>query len=294
MDKKQQIKKALAFDPLQKAEDLTGKSYKEDESTGFLGMMLQIEHSKRMERLMDSTNDTKFSETEEDYLKKVTDFGFKSLLIIPFKNKNKIEERLHIMFHYDYSILLVWDTHTFGDDGSWAKAGKSVPPPSRNGGKFYYNWIPNNGFKNNCTSSGGCVSNGDKNISYSYMFNPDLTPHILPKELRDIQPKLGDGETYEIFNEKRKTWESLVDKYLSDHPTISIWSGNHDCREALKFNINQLAENGTFVKKWKKQPFLWLLHYMDTEKKDYDYNAINKERIAMLPIEVQELIKGEI
>lgn len=292
MNKKEKIKKALAFDSLQEAENMTGKSYKEDDATGWLGMILHMEHSSKMNKLMEETNDTKFNETEQDYFKKVSDFGFKSLVILPFKNENNVEERLHIMFHYDYSILLVWDTHTWKDDGSWAKSGKSVPPPSRNGGKFYYNWIPNNGVRNGCTSSGSYIDNGDTNMSYSCMFNPDLTPHILPKEFRDIEPKLKDYD-YNTFKSKSQEWDSKVKSYLADHPTIMIWSGDHDCREALKFNINRLAENGTFLKKWNEQPFLWLLHYMDTKKEGYNYKSINEERIAMLPIDVQELIKGE-
>lgn len=289
--KNQEIEKELNFDSLVKAEKLTGKSYKENDATGWLGMALQMEHSIKMNKLMDETNDTKFSETEEDYFKKVTDFGFKSLVILPFKNEHNIEERLHIMFHYDYSILLVWDTHTWGDDGSWAKAGKSVPPPSRNGGNFYYNWSPNKSYKGDVTSTGGYIDNGDNNNYYSSMFNSDLTPHLLPQELRDIQPKW-TNQCFKVFESQLNEWEYKVQSYLVDNPTIRIWSGNHDCREALKFKINRLAENGTFVAKWKKQPFLWLLHYMDTKNEDYNYKVINEERIAMLPVDVQELIKG--
>lgn len=63
------------------------------------------------------------------------------------------------------------------------------------------------------------------------------------------------------------------------------WAGDHDCREAIRYKINRLRENGTFLREWPKDNgiFLWFLHYMDTKTDDYDYNAINKERIAMLP-----------
>jgi hypothetical protein len=247
---------------------------------------------KRKEELLSSLDDTCFHETESEYLRKVTDFGFKSILVESFKNKDNIEERLHIMFHYDYSILLVWDTFTYGDDGSWARSGQSVPPPSRNGGKFYYNWIPNDKIENSVTSSGGFVGNGDKDQSFSIMFNKDLTPHILPKELRDKQPKFRNC-TWDEFSAKDTEWNKEVKSYLADQETIKIWNGDHDCGEALKHNINKLLENGVLVKKWKKQPFLWLLHHMDTKEEGYNCEEINKQRIAKLPIEVQELIKGE-
>lgn len=69
-----------------------------------------------------------------------------------------------------------------------------------------------------------------------------------------------------------------------------VWVGHHDAREALKRNIRKLRENGQFLTQWIEQPFLWLLHYMDTKNDDYDYKAINAERIAMLPEWVQKMI----
>lgn len=69
--------------------------------------------------------------------------------------------------------------------------------------------------------------------------------------------------------------------------------GSHDCREAFRHKLAQLREHGTFVVKWPNQPFLWLLHYMDTKDDGYDYKAINAARIAMLPQDVQANIRGE-
>ena len=42
-----------------------------------------------------------------------------------------------------------------------------------------------------------------------------------------------------------------------------IWIGSHDGREALRFNISELAAHGEFVKQWPKYPSLWLMHYGD-------------------------------
>jgi len=217
-----QISKALKFDALADAENVTGKSYKDDKVTESIGFINHISNAENKRELLQSVNDTTFSESEEDYLKKVTDFGFESLLIEHFTNSDGLKERLHIMFHYEYSILLCFDTFTMSK-------GKS----SRNGGNFYYNWIPNN--KENrydFTSSGGF----------------------------------------------EKTDNGLV------------WIGGHDCREAIKFNINRLNENGSLLKNWVKQPFLWLLHHGDTENEGYDYQEINNQRILKLPKKVQDII----
>jgi hypothetical protein len=47
---------------------------------------------------------------------------------------------------------------------------------------------------------------------------------------------------------------------------------------------------GEFLPQWVEQPLLWLLHYRDTDTPDYDYAAINAERIGLLPRWVQTMI----
>lgn len=79
--------------------------------------------------------------------------------------------------------------------------------------------------------------------------------------------------------------------YVHDDPWI--WAGDHDCREALRFHIRRLEENGTILPVWKGRPFLWLLNYMDTKDDNYDHDQINRERIAMLPKDIQKAIKGK-
>lgn len=74
---------------------------------------------------------------------------------------------------------------------------------------------------------------------------------------------------------------------------LAAWIGDHDCREAIRYHIKQLRENGQFLNPWIKQPFLWLLHYMDTKDENYDYKAIVAERIAMLPANVRAVICTE-
>lgn len=70
-----------------------------------------------------------------------------------------------------------------------------------------------------------------------------------------------------------------------------IWSGNHDAREALGFNLRRLRENGTFIPEWKERPYLWLMGGWETGDKD-KYGSIIKDRIKRLPQWVQDRIKG--
>lgn len=72
-----------------------------------------------------------------------------------------------------------------------------------------------------------------------------------------------------------------------------IWAGHHDCREALRYHIRRLREEGSFVTPWVERPFLWLLHHGDTKVEGYNYKAINAERIAMLPEDVRAALGPE-
>lgn len=80
--------------------------------------------------------------------------------------------------------------------------------------------------------------------------------------------------------------------YVNYDSPDKYWVGDHDCREALRYKMQRLEDHGTFLSPWPSDnnQFLWLLHYMDSKQEGYDYEAINKERIAMLPQWVQEMI----
>ncbi len=82
-----------------------------------------------------------------------------------------------------------------------------------------------------------------------------------------------------------------------------IWVGSHDCREALRFNFEELRDNGQFLKQWTEQPHLWLMHYGDqriAKELEDDHSAlygpggkwdkINKGYLDKLPAHVQKAI----
>lgn len=70
------------------------------------------------------------------------------------------------------------------------------------------------------------------------------------------------------------------------------FSGDYDCREALRHKITMMKKYGDFLNPWKESPWLWLLNYMDTKDEHYDYKAINEAKIAQFPADVQQMIKG--
>ena len=72
-----------------------------------------------------------------------------------------------------------------------------------------------------------------------------------------------------------------------NYDTDPVWVGDHDIREAMRFNINNFRTYGNFVVPWVKTPFLWLLNYMETQDKDYSYDEINVRKLKMIDPEIR-------
>lgn len=92
-----------------------------------------------------------------------------------------------------------------------------------------------------------------------------------------------------------KVCASFLKENSESDETIAICT--LDCREALKFSINELSKIGIFLNPWSKMPFLWLLDYSETRNIDiindqlFDhYKTINQKKIELLPKEVQQCI----
>lgn len=214
------VRELLNVDPIAEAELEMGQSWHDNEAVTWLGMGKQLSKSRMSEKVLASLDDTVFSNTLEDYLRKTDAEGFRTVLDIPFRGtgwgQEGCTEHLIVRFHDEAGALLTFDT--FGGD-------------SVNGGRVSFNWITGGNYHHTLPLSGGCA---------------------------------------------RKDKDVFV--------------GDFDCREALRLTMRQMRSVGPFVTPWIEQPFLWLLHYMDTKNEGYDYRAINAERILMLPIEVQAAI----
>ena len=103
MNKNKEILELMNTDPLSEAEKITGKSYKEDKGTGFLGMALQIEKSKALKIKLEEIGDTLFSESVDSYIKKLSKFGFIVAYKEPFKNQDDID---YLKSHHIHAFLI--------------------------------------------------------------------------------------------------------------------------------------------------------------------------------------------
>lgn len=213
------LNEILSFDPLGNAETLTGKSYKNDESTMALGLVSHLAHTANKRKLLQSLDDTTFSNTLERYTRIITEEGFVCVLSLPFAAEDGTPESFQVWFHPD-GLLLRFDTYR------------------------------------------------TKNVnSATFYFMVQLNDHESRRGLRC-------SNSYVDYDAK-------------------ILQGDFDAREAVRFSLRTIRAVGTLLNPWPQQQFIWLLHYMDTKKKDYNYEAITAERIAMLPEHVRKAITPE-
>lgn len=200
----------LKFDPLDSAEKITGASYKEDQATGLFGLGLAMAQNRIKRQELSECGDSYQGMPLTEYLEVIEDFGFERVLYLPFR-KYEAEDALYIYWEPERGILLSFDSYN----------GNRV-----NGGRFYYNWIPNETMSHRVTSSGGFY-------------------------------KIGE------------------DQY--------IWSGYHDCREAIRHHVKQLESAGSFIVPWLKlDSCIWLFHYGETEGLR-DFTELRTARLAALP-----------
>jgi len=102
------------------------------------------------------------------------------------------------------------------------------------------------------------------------------------------------GHVY--FNLKRNSAEDWPNFGFSGGVAESdqnVLVGSVDCREGLRFNVEEMEKSGKLLPKWIERPHLWLLHHGDTHDKEYEfdrYDKIIEERINLLPESVRASI----
>lgn len=259
-------------DPLSDAEKITGKSYKEDEGTEAIGMLLHLEKNAALTALLKQAGDTTWGMSVLEYIEVITKFGFQQVYIEPFVCDNR-KESLYIFFHVELSILLSFDTFN----------GSSV-----NSGHFYYNWSPNMDLRGRLTSTGGFFFPKDgKHIG---LFERDL---YTPYEIQDYPKSIvwEDSLTWEEFKEKSSSIQKMQNDLIraaEQDGKRCVWGGYHDAREGIITTIKNMYENGKFLPRWVDCPFPWLTHYADHKNSDRHYPFtdlynVTHKRIEQLP-----------
>ncbi len=225
------IDDALNFDPLEKAQEITGRSYVGDKETMGIGLMLAHENADEKEKLLKEAGDVHNRMLLKEYIQVITAYGFELALELPFDSvATGREEFMYVFCHIEKGLILRFDTW------SWSASEEKTV----NGGSLLYN------------------------------------VHVKKDHV--------DGD-YRLYS-----YTSSGHLNVDDDSGDCVWVGYVDCREGLLRHIERFEEVGHFLPVWKENPFLWFLHHGDTKDEEYDYKAINAERIPQLSDAAQKII----
>lgn len=139
--------KMMNMDPLGEAEKMTGLSYKDDEETMHLGMLLHMAKNKAVANEMALRNDTHLGISWDDALAIYEDLGFVEIFSEDFVDHGFYEDEKPKTECYK----------VFWRNGFLLTAESYYNQSAVNSSKLYYNWIPAEGLERTYafTSSGG-------------------------------------------------------------------------------------------------------------------------------------------
>ena len=265
----EQVLETLRQDPIADAEKIVGHSWKEApdglKGVGGLGLLLQMRKSEALNTMLESRGDTTFSMKIAKYQEIIERYGFEKVYSETFSSpvygdEKPVEETFYIYFKLP-GVLLIFDTYR----------------GNINGGKVYYSWVPNPDYgpetwQDQVTSSGGydCI---------------DEETRKAMDACRDERQSM-KWDTPEYEDSIKRENEQCRQFYKTGK---IIWTGDHDCREALILNLTRLEQNGKFVA-WGKPPFVWALHHADIKREDYNYKELTLKRMLACPAFVQKAV----
>lgn len=128
------IDRLLKMDPLLDAEKITGKSYKEDDSTASLGMIMQVAKASQVQDEMLIRDDTFYNMTFDYALNIIADLGFEEVYTQSKPDNRYSQDRLPVVYKIFWrgGVLLSIESY------SW----ETKEELKVNKLDFFGNWIP--------------------------------------------------------------------------------------------------------------------------------------------------------
>lgn len=129
MDLTKRAAEALRFDPFAAAEEYTGQSYKEDDETLGLGVVLSWTSNRRANSLLSELGDTHGDMTWADFLAVIIGYGFELVVQCRFEYRTHEQDEVEypeqiIAAHRQKKLLLHATSYLFRDGGETVNGGK--------------------------------------------------------------------------------------------------------------------------------------------------------------------------
>ena len=241
-------------------------------------------HEKRSPHLPRRRGDTTMSMPLSSYIDVIKKYGFKEIACFDCvkkeskdKSLTRYKDKQYVYYHDTYGFLLTFDTFY---------ANTVV-----NSGKVFYQFLFND-MENIRISSGHGISKCGKSINSEPLVVNSVgievdDPHI-PK-----QPERLESEDFKAYAKKIDEYTESKRKYMKENNLFYIWSGDHDCREGIIYNLTNIVKESIPLVDWEEfdTGILIYLHDHNSDLEWDDENSIGYKRIKSLPEYVLKNIK---
>lgn len=153
------VERALNYDAFGHAEEITGRDYKTDETTGGLGLALFLRANQRKDSLLNETGDSTFRTPFYDFIVMAQEDGFEPVLAEYFDGNHR-DEKYVLLWHADGMLLSVESYDTWVNSAElfyvleppdhrfrWSLGGGSGPLGGEESTMFYGNKDVREGFR---------------------------------------------------------------------------------------------------------------------------------------------------
>jgi hypothetical protein len=277
-------------DPLHSAEQITGKSYKDDPETDSLGMAMFFAHNRLKEQALSSLGETHYNIDLDSYIRIVEDrLGGVLVRTQEFDNldyngkpyEDAPKSRTHYVYLIDGGAVLEFD--------SWWT---TYPEPrwKINSANLYYNWRPNEAYLDQQRQARALYKQERKAREEGRLDDAKwldeqaraiMPPHMVSSGGWDYEdPSVPLSVENPDYDESlRWDYEDPRSHKMIDNPEIDpdkfIVSGYHDAREGLVHTVERFRKWGSFMMEWVTLPFGSCFHLLVGKEQD-DYYAIDK------------------
>jgi hypothetical protein len=126
--------------------------------------------------------------------------------------------------------------------------------------------------------------------TYAILWHPDGLLATCESYTWNADEEAGRNTAKVYYNYRHRSGGYPSGLTSSGHMAGEVWVGDHDAREAIRYNLNAMRAAGRFLPVWVERPWLWLLNYADVKVEGYDHEALTERRIAALPEHVRRAI----
>lgn len=167
------VEKALKTDPLAAAEEITGKSYKDDDETSLLGLLMDLDHQKAKRAILSEQDDTYSSMPWWHFLRIIEEEGFIIESHTPYFHKSRLRQLHTLVAVHPDGILLLANSYAWEGGQEIVNSAGMYYNIVFTSDDDYYKFVSSGGFRSIDESEDEFVWVGSHDVREGFRFSLD-------------------------------------------------------------------------------------------------------------------------